>query len=64
MEQLTFTAAGLKANFQDSGASYGNVLAANALVEEDLRRTELDVHDPEYELLITVRAVKRPATLL
>jgi SAM-dependent methyltransferase len=45
-------------------ASYGNVLAANAflhgLVEEDLRRTELDVHDPDYELLITVRAVKSP----
>jgi hypothetical protein len=42
--------------------SYGNVLAANAfmhgLVTEDLRVEELDYRDPDYELLITVRAVK------
>lgn len=42
--------------------SYGNVLAANAflqgLVLEDLRTQELDYRDPDYELVITVRAVK------
>ena len=42
--------------------SYGNVLAANALLQglvlEDLRRQELDCRDPDYELVITVRAVK------
>jgi SAM-dependent methyltransferase len=42
--------------------AYGNVLAANAfmhgLVTEDLRVEELDYRDPDYELLITVRAVK------
>jgi SAM-dependent methyltransferase len=42
--------------------SHGNVLVANAflhgLVEEELRREELDAHDRDYELLITVRAKK------
>jgi SAM-dependent methyltransferase len=42
--------------------SYGNVLAANALLHglaaEDLRRDELEYHDPDYELLVAVRAVK------
>jgi len=42
--------------------SYGNVLAANAflhgLATEELRQEELDYDDPDYELLITVRAVK------
>jgi SAM-dependent methyltransferase len=42
--------------------SHGNVLAANAflhgLVEEELRREELDYQDRDYQLLITVRAVK------
>ena len=43
--------------------SYGNVLAATAflqgLASSELRTTELDFHDPDYEVLITVRAVKR-----
>ena len=42
--------------------SFGNVLAASAFLygfaEEDLRRPELDFRDPEYEVIITVRAVK------
>lgn len=42
--------------------SYGNVLAANALLQglvlDDLRREELEYSDPDYELVITVRAVK------
>jgi len=40
----------------------GNVLAAIAflhgLAAEELRSEELDYHDPDYEVLITVRAVK------
>jgi SAM-dependent methyltransferase len=47
--------------------SYGNVLAATAFLhgvaEGELRREELDVHDPDYELLITVRAVKNADSL-
>jgi len=43
--------------------SYGNVLAANAflhgLADTELRRAELDFQDPDYELIITVRAVKK-----
>ena len=43
-------------------ASYGNVLAANAflhgLAGKELRPQELDHQDPDYELLITVRAIK------
>jgi len=43
--------------------SYGNVLAANAflhgLAQEELRPDELEFRDPDYELLITVRAVKK-----
>ena len=42
--------------------SRGNVLAACALLQglavEDLRAQELDCDDPDYELLITLRAVK------
>jgi SAM-dependent methyltransferase len=42
--------------------AYGNVLAVIAFLEglsaADLRREELDHLDPDYELLITVRAVK------
>lgn len=41
---------------------YGNVLVAIAflhgLIRPDLRPEELDYHDPDYEVLITVRAVK------
>jgi SAM-dependent methyltransferase len=42
--------------------SYGNVLSAAAflygLSAEDLRRFELDVRDPDYQLIIAVKAVK------
>jgi glycosyltransferase involved in cell wall biosynthesis/SAM-dependent methyltransferase len=42
---------------------YGNVVTAigflHGLAAEDLRKEELDAHDPDYELLITVRAVKK-----
>jgi SAM-dependent methyltransferase len=42
--------------------AYGNVLAASAFLQgiatEELRREELDHVDPDYEMLITVRAVK------
>jgi hypothetical protein len=42
--------------------NYGNVLTANALLQglavEELRRKELDYDDPDYELLIAVRAIK------
>jgi SAM-dependent methyltransferase len=47
--------------------TYGNVLAAVAflhgLAREDVGRRKLEVHDPDYEMLIGVRAVKpaRPA---
>jgi SAM-dependent methyltransferase len=42
--------------------AYGNVLAAVAFLEglavRELRKEELDHHDPDYELLISLRAVK------
>jgi SAM-dependent methyltransferase len=42
--------------------THGNVLAATAFLQgmaaEELRREELDHHDRDYEVLITVRAVK------
>jgi SAM-dependent methyltransferase len=42
--------------------AYGNVLAAIALLHglatQELRQEELDHRDPDYEVLITVRAVK------
>lgn len=42
--------------------SYGNVLAAIAFLQglaaEELRQKELYYYDPDYEVLITVRAVK------
>ena len=42
--------------------SYGNVLTAIAflhgLAAKELRKKELDYYDPDYEVLITVRAVK------
>jgi hypothetical protein len=46
--------------------AYGNVLAATAflygLAAEELRQKELDYRDPDYEVLITVRAVKTEST--
>jgi SAM-dependent methyltransferase len=42
--------------------SYGNVLAAisflHGVAMEELKKRELDYIDPDYELLITIRAVK------
>ena len=42
--------------------AYGNVLTATAflhgLAAEELKQEELDYHDPDYEVLITVRSVK------
>ena len=42
--------------------TYGNVLTASSflygLASRELRPAELDWHDPDYQLLITVRAVK------
>jgi SAM-dependent methyltransferase len=47
--------------------AHGNVLVAIAflhgLAVEELRQEELDYHDPDYEVLITLRAVKPEATL-
>ena len=44
--------------------AYGNVLVATAflhgLTVQELRREELDYHDPAYELIIGVRALKLP----
>jgi glycosyltransferase involved in cell wall biosynthesis/SAM-dependent methyltransferase len=46
--------------------AYGNVMAAtafiNGLAVEDLRSKELDYYDTDYEVSITVRAVKRTHT--
>ena len=43
--------------------SYGNVLVACAflhgLAAHELTKEELDSHDPDYPVLITVRATKR-----
>ena len=48
--------------------AYGNVLAAIAflhgLATEELRKEELDYYDPDYEVIITVRAVKSQEALL
>jgi SAM-dependent methyltransferase len=42
--------------------AYGNVLAASALLHglavEELRQEELNQHDADYEVMITIRAVK------
>ena len=42
--------------------AYGNVLAAAAflfgMAEQELQREELDYRDPDYELILTIRAVK------
>ncbi|CAA9360386.1 MAG: SAM-dependent methyltransferase, partial [uncultured Chloroflexia bacterium] len=45
--------------------AHGNVLAAvsflHGLATEELRQEELDQHDPDYEVLITLRAMKPEA---
>src|SRR5207247_757763 len=42
--------------------AFGNVLTAisflHGLAWEELKREELDYHDPDYEVLITLRAIK------
>jgi len=64
-----FTALSAKRLFEEEFAkenvkveSQGNVLAAAAflygMATEDLTPSELDDHDPDYEVIITVRAVK------
>ena len=44
-------------------ATYGNVLTAAGflygLAASDLKQEELDAHDPLYEVVIGLRAVKR-----
>ncbi|HEX8415747.1 MAG TPA: glycosyltransferase [Sphingomicrobium sp.] len=46
--------------------AHGNVLAANAFLQglgaEELTEAELRVRDPDYQLIVTVRAVKASAT--
>ncbi len=43
--------------------TFGNVLAACALLHglaaHELSRAELDYHDPDYQVLIAVRAIKQ-----
>ena len=64
-----FTSASIKHLFENifpehdiSVTAYGNVLAAVAflhgLAAEELSKDELDATDPDYELLLAVRAVK------
>lgn len=44
--------------------AYGNVLSAISFLEglaiEELSTTELDFHDPDYEVTVCIRAVKEP----
>jgi hypothetical protein len=44
-------------------AGHGNVLAATAFVAgvaaEELQERELEVHDPAFPVVVTVRAVRR-----
>jgi hypothetical protein len=45
--------------------TYGNVLAAIALLHglatQELSREKLDLHDPDYEVLVALRVVKPEA---
>lgn len=45
---------------------YGNVLTAAAMLyglgQRDLRRQELETHDPDYEVIVALRAIKAAAT--
>jgi SAM-dependent methyltransferase len=67
-----FTTLSLRRLFEEAFPSdrlevkaYGNVLAAVAflhgLAVEDLRREDLDYHDPDFQVSITLRAVKPPS---
>jgi SAM-dependent methyltransferase len=73
-EYWHFTSQALRRLFNDTFlsakvelATYGNVLAAIALLHglatEELDAQELNYRDPDYEVLIAVRAVKPGATL-
>ena len=72
-EHWRFTDLSARRLFEEAGPwdslqvqAHGNVLAAIAflhgLAVEELRREELDHYDPDYQVLITVRAVKRGTT--
>jgi hypothetical protein len=43
--------------------SYGNVLSAtcalHGIVSEEIDKKELDYHDPDFEVIVTVKAIKR-----
>ncbi|WP_200929927.1 class I SAM-dependent methyltransferase [Nostoc piscinale] len=65
----SFTALSIQKLFQEvfepdkiEVTSYGNVLSAIALlhgiVTEEIEQSKLNYHDPEYQVLITARAVK------
>jgi glycosyltransferase involved in cell wall biosynthesis/SAM-dependent methyltransferase len=68
-----FTSLSARRIFEEAGFSksettvevHGNVLVATAFLQglstRDLRTDELNHQDPDYEVLITVRAVKQPA---
>lgn len=67
-----FTSASIQRLFGDAFgpdrvtvSAHGNVLAAvsflHGLASHELEPEELDFHDPDYQLLITLRAVKEPA---
>jgi SAM-dependent methyltransferase len=69
-EYWRFTSRSARRLFEESFAAedvtveaYGNVLAATGylygLAAEDLRRDELQLRDPDYELVVAIRAVKR-----
>lgn len=68
-EYWRFTSLSARLVFEDAFPSelvtvhaYGNVLAAISFLEglayEDLKQKELDANDPDYEVLIAIRAVK------
>ncbi|AAM31799.1 putative methyltransferase [Methanosarcina mazei Go1] len=68
-EYWRFTTASAKQLFEEEFLpenievkAYGNVLSSTAflygLAVEDLKTEQLDYHDPNYQMLVTVRAVK------
>lgn len=69
----SFTTLSAKRLFEDAFSpenvaveSYGNVLAATAMLHglaaQELHQTELDYRDPDYQVIITVRAKKPEVT--
>ena len=68
-EYWRFTSQSLERLMQDNFpggrvtvSSYGNVMSAigylHGLASEELSPAELDIHDPDYEVILTARAVK------